>query len=399
MTDTVRLATRGSDLALRQATQIRDALSSRRREVELVTVETRGDDIRDELIHRLGTTGAFVHALDEEVVDGTVDAAVHSLKDIPTEDRDELAVAGVPQRAPAGDVLLTPDGLSLDELPEEARVGTSSLRRRAQLLAARPDLTVVPLRGNVDTRIEKLLAPTLQSEHEARLEAAGGLPDADGNTNETDTDGDSASPARDTSTQTAGDGATGDGDGDGGGDSDDSAFEQSVEEWFDSLTELEREALGRDVEEVYDGIVLAESGLRRSDLLDIPGSRRLERSQFVPAPGQGTIAVTACDPGITETIRTAVDHPRTRVETTAERTVLGELGGGCVAPMGVHAVMKGEYVHLRTRVQSGDGSREVADTRDLRVGEYADEAAQFAADLADRGAAELIAEAQEVADD
>jgi hydroxymethylbilane synthase (EC 2.5.1.61) len=109
--------------------------------------------------------------------------------------------------------------------------------------------------------------------------------------------------------------------------------------------------------------------------------------------------VTACDPGITETIRTAVDHPRTRVETTAERTVLGELGGGCVAPMGVYAVMKGEYVHLRTRVQSGDGSREVADTRDLRVGEYADEAAQFAADLADRGAAELIAEAQEVADD
>ncbi|ESS12151.1 MAG: porphobilinogen deaminase, partial [uncultured archaeon A07HR60] len=376
MTDTVRLATRGSDLALRQATQIRDALSSRRREVELVTVETRGDDIRDELIHRLGMTGAFVHALDEEVVDGTVDAAVHSLKDMPTEDRDELAVAGVPQRAPAGDVLLTPDGLSLDELPEEARVGTSSLRRRAQLLAARPDLTVVPLRGNVDTRIEKLLAPTLQSEHEARLEAAGGLPDADGNTNGTDTDGDSTSPAQDASAQTTGDGATGD------GDSDDSAFEQPVEEWFDSLAELEREALGRDVDEVYDGIVLAESGLRRSDLLDIPGSRRLERSQFVPAPGQGTIAVTASDPDITETIRTAVDHPRTRVETTAERTVLGELGGGCVAPMGVYAVMKGEYVHLRTRVQSGDGSREVADTRDLRVGEYADEAAQFAADLA-----------------
>ncbi len=393
MTDTVRLATRGSDLALRQATQIRDALSSRRREVELVTVETRGDDIRDELIHRLGMTGAFVHALDEEVVDGTVDAAVHSLKDMPTEDRDELAVAGVPRRAPAGDVLLTPDGLSLDELPEEARVGTSSLRRRAQLLAARPNLTVVPLRGNVDTRLEKLLAPTLQSEHEARLEAAGGLPDADGNTNGTDTDGDSTSPAQDASAQTTGDGATGD------GDSDDSAFEQSVEEWFDSLTELEREALGRDVDEVYDGIVLAESGLRRSDLLDIPGSRRLERSQFVPAPGQGTIAVTASDPGITETIRTAVDHPRTRVETTAERTVLGELGGGCVAPMGVYAVMKGEYIHLRTRVQSGDGSREVADTRDLRVDEYADEAAQFAADLADRGAAELIAEAQEVADD
>ncbi len=392
MTNTVRLATRGSELALRQATQIRDSLSTRRREVELVTVETRGDEIRDELIHKLGKTGAFVHALDKEVVEGTVDAAVHSLKDIPTEARDELTVAGVPRRAPAGDVLLTPEGLSLAELTEGARVGTSSLRRRAQLLATRPDLTVIPLRGNVDTRVEKLLAPSLQTEHETRLEAAGELPD-DTTTDSASGAGDSYTPAEtetDTDTDTDTDESADDGD---------TEFEQSVEEWFDSLTDLEREALGRKVEQEYDAIVLAESGLRRSDLLDVAGRSRLERSEFVPAPGQGTIAVTASDPTVSETIRSEIDHPRTRVETTAERTVLSELGGGCVAPMGVYAVLKGDHVHLRTRVQSSDGSDEVADTRDLHVDNYAREARTFAAELADRGAAQLIAEAREVADD
>jgi hydroxymethylbilane synthase len=150
---TLRLATRGSDLALRQAATVREALSDRRHEVELVEVETTGDQVQDELIHRLGKTGAFVRSLDQRVLDGELDAAVHSMKDMPTEQPDELVVAGVPERAAAGDVLVTPDGSDLADLPEGATVGTSSLRRQAQLLATRPDLDVEPLRGNVDTRV------------------------------------------------------------------------------------------------------------------------------------------------------------------------------------------------------------------------------------------------------
>lgn len=224
------------------------------------------------------------------------------------------------------------------------------------------------------------------------LEAAGEIPDEA--TTDSNPDSDTDSGAGDSTPNGAGTTET-----DENPEADDNAFEQSVEEWFDSLTDLEREALGRKVEQAYDAIVLAESGLRRSDLLDVAGSSRLERSEFVPAPGQGTIAVTASDPTIVKTIHSEIDHPRTRVETTAERTVLGELGGGCVAPMGVYAVLKGDHVHLRTRVQSGDGSDEVADTRDLHVTDYASEAKAFAAELADRGAATLIAEAREEADD
>lgn len=108
MTDTLRLATRGSDLALRQAGTVRDALSSRRRDVELRRVETRGDQIPDEMIHRLGKTGAFVRALDEEVLGGDADLAVHSLKDVPTEGMDDMVIAGVPSARPPATCSSTP---------------------------------------------------------------------------------------------------------------------------------------------------------------------------------------------------------------------------------------------------------------------------------------------------
>ncbi|TKX75927.1 hydroxymethylbilane synthase [Halorubrum sp. GN11_10-6_MGM] len=383
MTETLRLATRGSDLALRQAETVRDALSSRRRDVELRQVETRGDQIPDELIHRLGKTGAFVRALDEEVLAGDADLAVHSLKDLPTEDMADLVVAGVPERAPSGDVVVHPDGLGLDDLPAGAVVGTGSLRRGAQIRAARPDLTVEPIRGNVDTRLEKLLAPGLQAEHERRLIASG---EERALTAEGD-EGDEGS------------GETDDADAEADKTDDvDEEFDQSVEEWFDSLSDLERAAMERKVETEYDAVVLAEAGLRRSNLFYEVETTRLPREEFVPAAGQGAIAVTASDPGVVEAVRDAVDHPRTRVAVTVERTVLGELNGGCVAPIGVSAMVQGEHVHVRARVLSTDGTEEVADTRDLPVRSHATAAAEFAADLADRGADNLIAEAREAAD-
>jgi hydroxymethylbilane synthase len=338
---------------------VADRLSARRLAVETVEVSTRGDEIRDELIHRLGKTGAFVRALDERVLAGDADAAVHSMKDMPTESPPELVVAGVPERAPAGDVLVTPDGAALEDLPEGAVVGTSSLRRGAQLRRERPDLQVEPLRGNVDTRLEKLLAPGLQREHQWRMDA------------EDEDEGEHPD-----------------------------AFDRSVEEWFDGLAELERRAMERTVETEYDAVVLAEAGLQRSGLLDTVATTRLPRESFVPAPGQGAIAVTArSDADATETIRDLVDDPVTRVETTVERTVLSELGGGCIAPIGVYAVVQGQYVHVTVQVLSLDGTEAIERTADLPITDHADAAAALAAELRESGAAELIDRAREEADE
>lgn len=381
MTDdrTLRLATRGSALALRQAASVQEALATSRRPVDLVQVETEGDRITDELIHRLGKTGAFVRALDDRVVAGDCDAAVHSMKDMPTEFPDGLVVAGVPERAHAGDVLVTPDGDDLDDLPQGATVGTSSLRRTAQLLNARPDLTVEPLRGNVDTRIEKLLAPRFQREHERRVGTAEEQHSEEMQQYDVDPEG-----VLD--------------DGDGSTDEDDDEFEMSVEEWFDSLSELERRSLEHDVDQEFDAIVLAEAGLRRSGLFHQIGTSRLPRSEFVSAPGQGAIAVTAVDEDVVSRINSGVDHPPTRVATTVERTILAELGGGCIAPIGVHATVQGTYVKVRAQVLSTDGTEVIEEVRDLPVTRHGDAAVEFAADLADRGAADLIDEAREESD-
>lgn len=355
---TIRLATRGSDLALRQATTVKEALEARRHTVELVKIETTGDQLREELIHQLGTTGAFVRALDEEVLEGNVDAAVHSMKDMPTEGPEELVVAGVPERATPGDLLVTPDGTAFADLLEGATVGTASLRRKAEALAARPGLVVKPLRGNVDTRVEKLLAPYRQREHQRRLEAE-------------DKDGEDESG------------------------SDSEEFERTTQEWFEDLHEIERRALERDFDEEFDAVVLAAAGLERSGLARHLHAEALPPEKFVPAPGQGAIAVTALDGEFAETLNDVLDHPRTRVETTVERVVLSELGGGCVAPMGAYAVVQGEYVHTTVRVLGENGSEEVAATRDLPVERHPEAAREFAVDLADEGAAALIDRARD----
>ncbi|WP_049899020.1 hydroxymethylbilane synthase [Natrinema sp. J7-1] len=358
---TLRLATRGSTLARRQATLVQEALEDRRDEVELVTVETTGDQIRDELIHQLGKTGAFVRELDERVLEGELDAAIHSMKDMPTEQPADLVTAAVPERGRPGDVLVTPGGATLEELPSGATVGTSSLRRRAQLLSERPDLEVEPLRGNVDTRLEKLLAPALQAEHQERSEAD---KERKGNTGNEDFEPE---------------------------------YDRTVDEWFDDLSELEKGALGREVETEYDAIVLAGAGLERSGLAHYVDYQELSTSTFVPAPGQGALAVTAPDGETARDIQTHIDHPRSRVETTVERTILSELGGGCIAPVGIYAIVQGEYVHTNVSVFDRDGEESVTASRDLPVETHADAAREFARDLADRGAAELIEQAREAA--
>jgi hydroxymethylbilane synthase len=152
---TLRLGTRRSALAMAQAGAVADALRARGQQVELVEVVTEGDRSAAALT-QLGGTGVFVADLRRRLLDGEVDLAVHSLKDLPTGGDDRLALAAVPLRADPRDVLVARDGLTLGDLPTGARVGTGSPRRAAQLRALGLGLDVVPIRGNVDTRLGKV---------------------------------------------------------------------------------------------------------------------------------------------------------------------------------------------------------------------------------------------------
>ncbi|AAG20436.1 hydroxymethylbilane synthase [Halobacterium salinarum] len=388
----IRLATRGSDLALRQAGEVVDTLEDRRHDVELVEVETEGDRVTDALISDLGKTGAFVRALDQEVMEGTVDAAVHSMKDVPTEVPEDLVVAAVPHRENPADVLVTPDGTDLEDLPAGSVVGTASLRRGAQVQAHRPGLDVEPIRGNVGTRVEKLLAPALHREHERRTEAEKEAQSRDAREQRRgDYTADIEAGVENLDTEDGEEGAADDGDDTASS----SEFEQSVTEWFDSLTPLQQSAMERDPDTEYDALVMARVGLERTGLLHHVGIEELSTGTHVPATGQGALCVTARrDSDVVDTLRDALEHVRTRVEVTAERVVLEELGGGCIAPIGVHALVQGDTIRTAVQVFSQDGSEQVGETRELDAEQYATDARELAADLRDRGAADLIEDAR-----
>lgn len=152
----IRLGTRASRLAVAQSQDVADRLAKAAgRPVELVTVTSEGDTNRASLAS-LGGTGVFASALREALVAGEVDVLVHSLKDLPTAPYPGLTIGAVPKRADARDVLVARNGATVGTLPENAKVGTGSPRRAAQLRAARPDLDVVDIRGNIDTRLGRV---------------------------------------------------------------------------------------------------------------------------------------------------------------------------------------------------------------------------------------------------
>ena len=154
----LRIGTRGSALALWQAEHIAARLRELTpgRSIELQVIKTKGDKIVDVPLAMVGGKGLFVKEIEEALLRGEVDLAVHSIKDVPTELPEGLGLNGIPGREDPRDALVSKGGLRLLELPRGARVGTSSLRRRCQLLHLRPDLEVADLRGNVDTRLAKL---------------------------------------------------------------------------------------------------------------------------------------------------------------------------------------------------------------------------------------------------
>lgn len=149
MTVPIRVATRGSALALWQAERVAQRLGG---EVELVVVSTRGDRDRTSAIHAIGGIGVFVKEVQDAVLRGDADLAVHSAKDLPAETTEGLVLAAVPERADVRDALV---GARLGDIPPGGVVGTGAVRRRAQLAAVRPDLNFAELRGNVPTRVER----------------------------------------------------------------------------------------------------------------------------------------------------------------------------------------------------------------------------------------------------
>ncbi len=257
MAGVVRVGTRGSKLALRQTDEVVRQLHAAYPDVEfeIVTISTSGDRRADVPLPSLGV-GAFIKEIERSLLEGSIDLAVHSLKDLPTLITDGLTLGAVLRRGDPRDVLVNKWGCTLAQLPAGARIGTSSPRREAQVNHLRPDVQVVPIRGNVETRLEK--------------------------------------------------------------------------------------SAGAD----YDGAVLAAAGLDRLEMVDRV-SEYLQPKEFVPAPGQGALAVEArSDDGRAMDMVSYIDHHGTRREVTCERAFLEELGSGCSLPAGAYATSDDDMMEL-----------------------------------------------------
>lgn len=306
----IRIATRRSRLALAQSRWVQSRLAAldSALTVELREYVTRGDRVQDVPLAQVGGKGLFTREIEEALLAGEAEVAVHSLKDLPAELPAGLVLAAVPEREDARDALVLPAGAAaavpgadpLALLPRRARVGSSSFRRAAQLLHARPDLHVESVRGNVDTRLRKL---------------------------------------------DAGD---------------------------------------------YDALVLAAAGLRRLGL----GARisaALPPALCTPAPGQGALGLeaSAAAAGVLALLARLEDAGVRRC-VTAERALMESLGGGCSIPLGAHARLEGETLHLAGMIALPDGSRLLRVELSGPAGDPGSLGRAAAEALRARGAAEIL---------
>ncbi len=297
----IRLGTRGSALALAQANAVAAHLTAAGATVEIVAIRTEGDRLAEARLATLGGKGLFVREIEQALLEGRVDCAVHSLKDLPADLPAGLVLAAFPPRETPADVLVTRNGGGLDDLPGGAVVGTSSPRRRALVLARRPDLAVEPLRGNVDTRLRKL------------------------------------------------------------------------------------------AEGACDAVILAAAGLRRLGLAP-PHARPLDTEVFVPAVGQGIVAIEArAGDGRVLARLAGLDHPPTRACALAERAYLGRLGASCNSPMAAHATLAEGRLRVTALVASEDGQHVLRGEDGGLPEEAARIGLRLAESLLDRGAAAVTA--------
>lgn len=299
----VRIATRSSELALRQARLVLAALEGRGVPAELVAFKTTGDKRLDEPLSEIGAKGLFTRELEEALLDGKVDCAVHSLKDLPTESPPGLAILALLEREDPRDVLVVSDAIvaeGLHDLPRGSRVGTSSLRRRAQLRHARPDLEVVELRGNVPTRLHKV--------DDGQVHAA----------------------------------------------------------------------------------ILAAAGLHRLGVRQRIDAW-LEPPEWLPAPGQGAIAVQArADDEYVASLLAPLHHEATAVAVRAERAFLGALEGGCQVPIGALLMTDGDSAVLHGLIADPSGKRMLRGSEPLDASAPERTGERLAADLMRRGAAQIL---------
>jgi len=252
------IGSRGSKLALWQANHIAAQLTAHGHTTRIEIIQTTGDKITDVALSKVGTKGVFTKEIEEALLAGTIDLAVHSAKDMPTDLPAGLILAAFPERQDPRDALI-------GEMPDGAVVGTSSLRRAAQLKNIRPDVDIRDIRGNVDTRLRK-------------------------------------------------------------------------------------QAEGQ-----YSAILLAAAGLIRLGWQDRI-SEYLDPAVFVPAVGQGALAIETREDGAKGHQAAArMDDPETRARLTAERAALRALGGGCQVPMGAHAILDAGTIRIHGIVVSLDG--------------------------------------------
>ncbi|MCE3291869.1 MAG: hydroxymethylbilane synthase [Arthrobacter sp.] len=296
---TVRIGTRASKLALTQTQQTADLLAAVGGfTVELVHIRTEGDVLKGSL-SQMGGTGVFVAALRDALLRDECDVAVHSLKDLPTGPAAGLVLAATPPRVDVRDVLCARDGLKLADLPKGARVGTGSPRRAAQLRAVRPDLDIVDIRGNVDTRL-------------------GRVPGLPGNTTDAVVEGKS-------------------------GDLDAVVLAAAGLERIGRLDTV--------TEYLETDVMLPAAG---------QGSLAIE-CRTADAPARAGSA--GGSQGALAQALSALDDQDTRLAVTAERALLARLEAGCAAPVGAYAYRKGSMLHLEAVVCAVDGTATVRDKR------------------------------------
>ncbi|MDO5617162.1 hydroxymethylbilane synthase [Kocuria sp.] len=306
-TAVLRIGTRGSALATTQTGHAAEALVvAGGPAYELEIIRTEGDVVTGSLA-TLGGTGVFAAALRHALTDGRVDLAVHSLKDLPTAPHPGLAIGAVPVREDPRDALCARDGLSLDQLPEGANIGTGSPRRAAQLLAARPDLTVVDIRGNVPTRLARVAGvdDSGPGDLDAVVLASSGLRRL--------------------------------------------GLEAYVTEYLDPAVMLPAPGQGALALEVRAELLHADPELASQALGaygDVP-----EHVKTPDRAGQAQMDAVLLH------ALAAINHAETRWAVTAERALLARLEAGCAAPVGTLATVEDGLLVLTVAVASPDGTR------------------------------------------
>jgi hydroxymethylbilane synthase len=298
----LRVGTRGSKLSLVQTDIVLDQLKGKNPDltVERRVIKTKGDEDQRTPIFSINQKGVFEKEIDQAVLQGKIDVAVHSLKDVPVFDRDsKLVIASVPQRGSPANVLVSKNSEHLRELKTGSRVGTSSLLRVAQLKRARPDLQAVPIRGNVDSRVRKVDAGE------------------------------------------------------------------------------------------FDAVILAEAGLMR---LGLTGriTERLSLDDFMPAPGQGTLALVAREDNrkILE-LPQSIEDPQTRAQAQAERELVNVLEGGCKVPIGALASSNRDSLRVTGAILSSDGKTKLESTKSGNIKEAASLGRKAAEELIAKGAKKI----------